>query len=249
MKEETTIHYDRELTLVLGGGGNSGILTSDSLVMVIDTKMGDAAKHLYELVKKLAGDKPVLVINTHIHPDHTEGNKFYAGARIMAGGNYSPGVWIKEAGKEGMPTEWVTDKTSFMVGNEKITVMNLGRNVHTESDVIVYFHGRKLLFGGDVILNKQNAIIIGKGDPYGYLWAFDKISSEFEIEHIVPGHGYFGSEKILSDFYTYFKDMKLAAEDPTLKDTLIAKYQNWNCLPFFMSPEATIRSFKKSMKQ
>ena len=38
MKQINTIQYDTELTIVEGGGGNSGILTSDSLVLVIDTK-------------------------------------------------------------------------------------------------------------------------------------------------------------------------------------------------------------------
>ena len=39
-----TTHYDSHLTLVTGGGGNSGILESDSLVLVIDTKLKEGAK-------------------------------------------------------------------------------------------------------------------------------------------------------------------------------------------------------------
>src|SRR5665213_3643876 len=77
MKQVTTVQYDKNLTLVLGGGGNSGILVSDSLVIVIDTKQDAAAEELAAQVKKLAGNKPVLVINTHYHPDHTSGNKYY----------------------------------------------------------------------------------------------------------------------------------------------------------------------------
>ena len=38
MKVTHVINYDKGLTLVTGGGGNSGILVSDSLIVVIDTK-------------------------------------------------------------------------------------------------------------------------------------------------------------------------------------------------------------------
>jgi uncharacterized membrane-anchored protein len=51
MKQTNTIKYDTELTLVMGGGGNSGILVSDSLVIVIDTKMDEAAEQLAKTVK------------------------------------------------------------------------------------------------------------------------------------------------------------------------------------------------------
>src|ERR1035437_10855851 len=79
MEETNVVQYDKELTLVSGGGGNSGILVSDSLVIVVDTKFHDAAEQLFKTVKALAGNTPILVINTHFHPDHTGGNKFYKG--------------------------------------------------------------------------------------------------------------------------------------------------------------------------
>ncbi|HXC03583.1 MAG TPA: MBL fold metallo-hydrolase, partial [Bacteroidia bacterium] len=110
MNETHTLQYDKELTLVIGGGGNSGILVSDSLVLVIDTKMGKAADSLYKMAKEIAGAKPIAVVNTHIHADHTGGNKLYMGMTIIAGGSYTPEQWLKEDGQEGMPTKWI--KTS-----------------------------------------------------------------------------------------------------------------------------------------
>src|ERR1700739_4018546 len=104
MKQTNTIQYDKELTLVLGGGGNSGILVSDSLIIVIDTKMDEAAEQLSKTVKELAGKKPIIVINTHYHPDHSSGNSFYSGQTIIAGGNYTKEFWIKEASEKTLPT-------------------------------------------------------------------------------------------------------------------------------------------------
>ena len=88
MMQTQTTQYDKQLTLITGGGGNTGILVSDSAVLVIDTKMDEPAKSLSETVHKLASNKPIIVINTHVHSDHTKGNPNYKGSTIIAGGNY-----------------------------------------------------------------------------------------------------------------------------------------------------------------
>ena len=249
MKVMTTINYDKDLTLVLGGGGNSAVLTSDSLIIVIDTKMDDAAKELFDKAKQLAGNKPILVINTHIHPDHTGGNKFYKGSTIIAGGNYTKEQWVKDNGLESLPTEWLKDRKDIKMNDDTLTILNLGRDAHTESDIVVYLHKRKMLFGGDVILNKQNAIIMGNGKAEGYVWAFDKLLKEFDIQQVVPGHGANGGKEVIENFQAYFNDMKTAALDDSKKEALELKYKDWNCLPIVMSPAATIRAFKKEMKK
>ncbi|MEO8761306.1 MAG: MBL fold metallo-hydrolase [Bacteroidia bacterium] len=248
MKQVSTIQYDKNLTLVLGGGGNSGILTSDSLVIVIDTKMDDAAQQLYKTAKELAVNKPILVINTHYHPDHTGGNKLYTGQTIIAGGNYTPEFWNKEAGKESLPTKWVADKMDIKMGDDTVTLFNLAKNVHTQSDVVVYLHKRKMLFTGDVILNKQAPVLMGSADPDGYLWAVDTFPKMFDIQKIVPGHGEVGGIEIINNFHQYFIDMQTAATDDAKKDELVAKYKSWGQLPFVMSPGATISALKKKGK-
>jgi glyoxylase-like metal-dependent hydrolase (beta-lactamase superfamily II) len=249
MKQTTVVNYDKELILVLGGGGNSGILVSDSLVIVIDTKMDEAAEQLFKTVKELAGNKPILVINTHYHPDHSTGNSFYTGQTIIAGGNYTKEFWVKEAGEKTLPTQWLQDRLDIKMGDDTVTLFNLAKNVHTASDIVVYLHKRKMLFGGDVILNKQAPAILGVSDPDGYLTAFDMIPKQFDIQKIVPGHGAVGGIEVINDFRQYFIDMKTAATDPSKKDELVAKYKDWGQVPMFMSPGATISAIKKKADQ
>jgi len=248
MKQTSTVQYDKELTLVLGGGGNSGILVSDSLVLVIDTKMGDAAQLLYNQVKTLAGNKPILVVNTHYHSDHSEGNKYYAGQSIIAGGNYTREFWIKEAGAGTCPTQWLKDKMDIPMGNDTATLLNLGKNVHTASDVVVYLHRRKMLFTGDVVLNKQAPVTVGVADPDGYVAAFDQFQKQFVIEKIVPGHGEVGGPEVIDVFRQYFADMKTASTDDSQRGALEAKYKDWAQIPFVMSPGATIKAIQKKSK-
>jgi glyoxylase-like metal-dependent hydrolase (beta-lactamase superfamily II) len=245
MKQTSVVNYDKELTLVLGGGGNSGILVSDSLVIVIDTKMDGAAEQLYKTVKELAGNKPILVVNTHYHPDHSTGNSFYIGQTIIAGGNYTKEFWIKNAGENTLPTQWLKDRMDIKMGDDTVTLLNLAKNIHTASDVVVYLHKRKMLFGGDVILNKQSPAILGVADPDGYLLAFDLLPKQFDIQKIVPGHGAIGGIEIIDNFRQYFIDMKTAANDASKKDELVAKYKDWGQIPIFMSPGATISAIKK----
>ncbi|HXD93012.1 MAG TPA: MBL fold metallo-hydrolase [Bacteroidia bacterium] len=251
MKQTSVVNYDKELTLVLGGGGNSGILVSDSLVIVIDTKMDEAAEQLFKTVKELAGNKPILVVNTHYHPDHSTGNSFYTGQTIIAGGNYTKEFWIKNAGEKTLPTKWLKDKMDIKMGDDTVTLLNLAKPIHTASDLVVYLHKRKMLFGGDVILNKQAPAIFGvaDSDPDGYLATFDTLPKLFDIQKVVPGHGPIGGIEIIDNFRQYFLDMKTAANDASKKDELVAKYKDWGQIPFLMSPGATISAFKKKVNQ
>ena len=61
MFTEITRAVDKNLTIVQGGGGNSGIVVTDSAVVVIDTKMGGDAEKLYNLAKSKAGTKKIIV--------------------------------------------------------------------------------------------------------------------------------------------------------------------------------------------
>lgn len=247
MKQTTTVKYDPQLTLVVGGGGNSGILVSDSVVLLIDTKMNAAADSLYSTVKAIAGKKPIIVVNTHIHTDHTSGNKFYEGQTIIAGGNYDKDFWIKECGDLGVPTVWVKDSLVFKIGDETVTVLNLPWSAHTQSDVFVYLANRKMLFGGDVILNHQAPVMFDryKADGYGYLKAFDYLPQRFDIKTVVPGHGPVGGPEVIANYKEFFNDMKDAAKDPAKKDLLLARYKDWGQIPIVMSPAAAESFFEK----
>lgn len=252
MKQVTTIQYDPKLTLVIGGGGNSGILVSDSAVLVIDTKMNDAADSLYKTVKALAGNRPIIVVNTHIHPDHTSGNKLYEGQTIIAGGNYDKAFWIQECGDKGLPTVWVKDSLILHIGDETVTILNLPWNAHTQSDVFVYLQNRKMIFGGDVILNRQAAprfsgpLAKFHGNAYGYLRAFDYLPQRFDIAKVVPGHGEVGGPEVIATFKDFFTDMKLASLDQSKKKELLDKYKDWNQIPYLMSPSGTEDFFENN---
>ena len=95
MTQKSIIQLDSNITVVTGGGGNSGIITGDSAIIVIDTKMMGNSEDLYKLAKEKAGQKPIIVVNTHYHGDHVKGNKFFKGDRIYIG-NYEKEFLLKK---------------------------------------------------------------------------------------------------------------------------------------------------------
>lgn len=246
MKETTVLPYDQDLTLVMGGG-NSGILSSDSMVLVIDSKMDKASEELYQMAKEIAGNRPIVLINTHIHPDHVSGNNLYKGCRIIAGANYSKAQWIKDAGENNLPNEWLKDSMVFKMDDEIVHVYNMGKNIHSESDVVVYFSSRKMLFAGDLVLNKQAPVLMGLASPVAYMETFDFLKKKFDVKVLVPGHGSMGDVETINIFKQYFLDMKEASVNSDKKSELIAKYADWNQVPFLMSPGATVSKFQESI--
>jgi glyoxylase-like metal-dependent hydrolase (beta-lactamase superfamily II) len=242
MKTEI-VQFDSTLTIVQGGGGNSGVLVTDSAIVVIDTKMSKPAEELSKLAKQKAGTKKIIVINTHFHGDHINGNNLYKGSTIIIG-NYGEEFLQKNIKPEFMPNTFVNDSMLLALGKDTIMLYNLGQ-AHTLCDMVVYLKGRKLLFSGDLIFNKMNPVIKkeSSADVDKWIKALDNILAR-DIKTIVPGHGKIGGKELALSLKQYFEDMKTAASDPSKEAELKAKYSDWFKLPFMSSTEKTIEYLK-----
>ncbi len=242
-KEITQV--DKNLT-VITGGGNSGILVTDSAVVVIDTKMGRGARKLYDMAKEKAGQKKIIVINTHYHGDHTNGNKYFKGSRIYIGG-YDKSFLEAGLKPENMPTDFVKDSLVLDLGDEKVLLCNLGR-AHTFDDMIVYLENRKILFSGDLIFDKMNPVLVKQSGANIDQWiiALDRILEKWDIVTIIPGHGKVGGKELVTSLKQYFEDMKTAASNPSLEKELKGKYKDWVKMPGFASPGKTIEFIRNN---
>jgi len=231
---------------VMSGGGNSSIPETDSAILVIDTKMGSMAKDLYKMVKEKAGTKKIIVINTHLHGDHLDGNYLYYGCRIYIG-KYDKAFAQKSIKPEDMPTDMVSDSLILNLGNEDAVLLNVGQ-AHTFSDMVVYLKNRKTLVTGDVVFNKINpALIRSSGtDIDKWIGVLDMLSNRWEISKVIPGHGDPGGPEILTAMKQYFEDMKVAAADNTQADVLEKRYDRWRKMPLMSSPDRTIEFINSS---
>ena len=245
MTQKEIVPFDQSLTLMLGGGGNSGIIIGDSAVVVVDTKMMSGSEDLYKLAKEKAGQKPIIVINTHYHKDHVNGNKFYKGSKIYIG-SYEKEFLQKNVDAENQPTDFVKDSLLIDLGNEKVHLYNLGQ-AHTLNDLVVYLTNHNVLFTGDLIFNRVNPVLKEESGAKVSRWinVLDLILNRWKDSKIVPGHGKVGDKEMVASMRQYFVDMTTAAMDPSKENKITDTYKDWMQLPGMSSPEKTIEYIKK----
>jgi glyoxylase-like metal-dependent hydrolase (beta-lactamase superfamily II) len=245
LTQEEIVPIDQSLTVILGGGGNSGILLGDSAVVVIDTKMMGASEDLYKFAREKAGLKPIIVINTHYHGDHVKGNKFFKGSRIYIG-SYEKDFLQNNIDAENQPTNFVKDSLLIDLGSEKVHLYNLGR-AHTFNDLVVYLSNHNVLFTGDLIFNKVNPVLKEESGASVSQWiqVLDIIQSRWGDSKIVPGHGQAGNKDMVISLHQYFVDMTDAGIDSSKENQLKDKYKDWMTHPGMASPEKTIEYIKR----
>jgi glyoxylase-like metal-dependent hydrolase (beta-lactamase superfamily II) len=226
--------------LIITGGGNSGILTTEKAIVVIDTKMGSGAVKLANQARKLAGNKPIVVINTHFHGDHVRGNYLYPGSEIFMGA-YDTVFMKKEVEEKNLPVFLVEDSIMLDMGDELLVLRNMGR-AHTWADLVVYLPYHQILFTGDLVLNKVNPPLFKDAGASvgGWIQVLNSLSGNYQPLTVIPGHGKPGGPELIEELSQYFNDMKSAAKDPPLRKEMMNKYDNWFKIPLATSPSKTI---------
>src|SRR6187401_2362325 len=85
-----TVHVQGNVHMIVGAGGNIIVQSGEEGVLVIDTGTGRRGADVLAAIRTIS-DKPIrLVINTHVHDDHTGANELIAAAGRSLGGN-APG--------------------------------------------------------------------------------------------------------------------------------------------------------------
>src|SRR5260370_17889085 len=82
----TVQNLRRNLSVLLGPGGNIAVLTGPDGKLVVDAEIITARPHVSEALASINADPIKQLINTHWHFDHTGGNEWVheAGASILA---------------------------------------------------------------------------------------------------------------------------------------------------------------------
>ena len=203
-----------------------------------------ASEELYNTAKEKAGQKTMIVINTHYHGDHVKGNKLFKGSRIYIG-SYEKGFLDKNIDAENQPTDFVKDSLLIDLGSEKVHLYNVGR-AHTYNDLVVYLSNRNVLFTGDLIFNKINPVLKEESGARVSQWihVLDTILSRWGDSKIIPGHGQAGNKEMVISLRQYFIDMTEAATDSNKENQLKDKYKDWTTFPGMTSPDKTIEYIK-----
>lgn len=239
---------------------NIGIIVGNDAVMVVDTGMGpkNAATVLAE-VRKVT-DKPIRYLAiTHFHPEHGMGAQaFPPETQVVV--PLAQKQELADKGTEyikmfsGMSPELaellkdvklVTPRLAFEktldidLGGRTVRLMYLHPG-HTRGDMFVYLPAERILFGGDLIIDRFYPILPdGDATPVGWMNSLEELK-KLAPAMIVPGHGAVGDIHLIDALLAYFTDVKMrvgrlkaagdsleAATDKLQKD-IPAAYDNWD---------------------
>jgi glyoxylase-like metal-dependent hydrolase (beta-lactamase superfamily II) len=242
------VKVDPQLTIYLGGSGNSIVLTSEdgTKALLVDTKMMGPAQEMRDAVK--AGE--ITIVNTHSHSDHTGGNALYPKATIIAGA-YTKEHWDAESGKSKYPdlTLKPGEEKEIKIGTETAVVRNMGR-AHTTSDVVVYLKNRKLLVTGDIVfLDMHPAVKDESGsDVASWIKVLDDLKERYAIAKLVPGHGKISDTNALTVMREYFVSIGEAIGNKEKLAELKKKYDDYFSLPGMTSFDKSVKFIENEKK-
>jgi len=185
-----------------GGGGNIGVVADPAGVFMIDAMEEPIAGQIRDAIKGLAGGNHIRVlINTHWHLDHTDGNKaFGPGAAIIAQENARSllakdqallGRQIKALPVGALPNITFADKLTVYAGGETIRLVHYPR-AHTDGDTVVFFDALKVVHMGDMFFNGTFPFldVANGGDIDSWVRHLDAILAGLPPDaKIIPGHG------------------------------------------------------------
>src|SRR5215472_12368248 len=153
--------YDN-VYMLLGAGGNMVVQTGLDGKLLIDSSFSTAGRRLGETLRAISSDSAHLLINTHWHFDHTEGNEgmhaagFTILAHSMTRERLSRPSEIKVIGESypalpaaALPTITMEDKMHLWHNADTVAIAHFSA-AHTDTDIYIHFEEANVLHMGDV---------------------------------------------------------------------------------------------------
>jgi len=211
------------------GGNNSLLVRCDEQRFVwVDTPCTDEATRLvHEWLERTFADPNVVEINTGFHNDNLGGNGYLLSRGVLCyGSDVTPRLiaecWTETVRKvlpyfEGEANKKyrdilirrklvapnrlypLTEGLVLKVGPETVEVHFPGPS-HTVDNVVVYFRGRRLLFGGCMVkaLASRTPGFTGDADMVAWPASVRKVLARYpDACIVVPGHGRWGGLSLL----------------------------------------------------
>ncbi len=202
----------RNVSAVLGAGGNIAVLTGRDGKLLVDAGFATSQQQISNALKAISSDPIKHLINTHWHFDHTDGNEWLhkAGATIVAhentrkhlststrveGWNYT----FPASPAGAIPTDVFDDKNSFHL-NETTLVLEHYEPAHTDSDISVHFTDADIFHAGDTWWNGFYPFIDYStgGSIDGTIRATElNLTKVSDKTIVIPGHGPVGNKSEL----------------------------------------------------
>jgi glyoxylase-like metal-dependent hydrolase (beta-lactamase superfamily II) len=210
-------------------GGRVAVLFGPDGVLMVDTEDPQLAAKTLDTIRTFTGGPIKVVVNSHIHPDHTGGNAFFAkqGAVIFAQENLRDEMLSNAArapDPAGVPT------ATYRYGSPGVPAVTMHMNgetvdfipmmpSHTAGDTIVRFRQANVIYIEDFYRNfgYPFADQANGGSIQGMIEAVDLIEKVAGPDTtLIPGHGTLVKKKDLLGYRAMLVDIQ--AKVQSLRD-------------------------------
>ena len=212
------------VSVLEGSGGNIGVLTGPDGKVLVDAGITASRPRIMEALTGLSGDPVRLVINTHWHFDHADGNEWLhqEGAVILAHENTRKHLaeatrvedWdftFPPSPAGAVPAEVFSTEKTVKVNGATLALKHYGAS-HTDGDISVTFSEADVLHTGDTYWNGFYPFIDYStgGSLDGTIRATEaNLAAATDRTIVVPGHGPVGGRSELKDY----RDMLVATRE------------------------------------
>jgi glyoxylase-like metal-dependent hydrolase (beta-lactamase superfamily II) len=233
----------RNVTFLGGAGGNIAVLTAKEGKLLVDSGYASCQPQLTAALAAINAEPISVLINTHWHFDHTDGNDWMhsAGATIWAHENtryrmsstqniVAYNAIIPPAPIGALPTILLNTYRHLSDGTSTLKLTHYDP-AHTDTDLSVHFTEADILHCGDTFWNGFYPFIdySSGGNINGMIRATEQNLATAGADTIViPGHGPIGNKTQLTEFHDMLVGSrdnvaKLKKEGKSLDETIAAK--------------------------
>lgn len=207
ISENAFIHVSYKQTTDFGYVPCNGLIVRDQHeVIVFDTPTNDtSARELITWIQEQLHCKINAVIPTHFHDDCLGGLNMFHEYHIPSYANQQT-IQLADEHHMTLPKNGFKDSLTLNVGKQIINVRYFGEG-HTKDNVVGYFPGEQIMFGG-CLIKELNAGKGYLGDANTAIWSntVEHVKQTYpDVKIVVPGHGNYGNRELLEYTIRLFK--------------------------------------------
>jgi len=186
------------LAMLMGQGGNVGVLAGPDGLFVVDSQFERMAPALLKAMDGIQKGATVRwLVNTHWHGDHTGGNAILGAQAVrMAHASVrarmeAPSARGPAAPANALPIVTWENGVTVHVNGQAVEIRHVGP-ARTDGDSILLFPGSNTLHAGDVFFNGMFPVVdfSSGGSVTGMLAALKEVYADLPDDwKIIPGHG------------------------------------------------------------
>jgi glyoxylase-like metal-dependent hydrolase (beta-lactamase superfamily II) len=210
---------------------NVGIIVGSKATLVVDTGLGlRNGQTVLRVTNGISRNAELYVVSTHFHPEHALGEAAFPAttkiiraqaqqkdidefgldlARTFASRSPTAAELLKDA--QFRKADVLFDREYTLdLGGVRVRMLSLGPT-HTRGDTIVWVEGDRILFAGDVVMNRA---FVAFASPYSsvkaWLADFDQLEPLAPVK-VVPSHGPIGDASLITAQRTMMKAIQARA--------------------------------------